>query len=51
MGIKLTKALWNKVIAISKSVDKRYMSLQTGADIFEVSINYESMVSAKGTCS
>jgi len=43
MGVKLAKALGNKVVAISTSENKKDLALQKGADAFVVSTDPESM--------
>ena len=49
MGIKLAKALGNKVVAISTSANKEKIAKEKGADIFVASKDPES-VKAAGAC-
>lgn len=50
MGIKLSKALGHRVVAISTSSKKKDMATEKGADIFVVSTDPDSMAAGKGTC-
>merc|ERR1712167_423537 len=50
MGIKIAKALGNKVVAISTSPKKEEMAKEKGADVFVVSKDPESIKAAAGTC-
>ena len=43
MGIKLSKALGHKVMAISRGTAKKEMSLEKGADLFVDSTDPESI--------
>lgn len=50
MGIKLAKAMGNKVVAISTSNKKEAMALAKGADVFVVSKDEASVKANVGTC-
>ena len=50
MGIKLAKALGNKVVAISTSANKEQLAKEKGADVFVVSKDEEQMKNAQRTC-
>lgn len=50
MGLKLSKALGHKVIAISTSIKKKDLSIQKGADEFVVSTDPESMANYASSC-
>jgi uncharacterized zinc-type alcohol dehydrogenase-like protein len=50
MGIKLAKALGNKVVAISTSAKKEQIAKDKGADIFVVSTDEASMKANAGLC-
>lgn len=50
MGIKLSKALGHKVVAISTSANKKEMAMAKGADVFVVSTDPESMKEGAGLC-
>jgi len=50
MGIKLSKALGHKVVAISTNADKKQMAFEKGADEFIVSTDPASMESARRSC-
>ena len=50
MGIKLAKAMGNKVVAISTSDKKEALAKSKGADVFVVSSNPESIQANKFSC-
>lgn len=50
MGVKLAKAMGNKVVAISTSNKKEAMAKEKGADVFVVSKNEESVKANVATC-
>ena len=50
MGIKLAKALGNKVVAISSSENKEQLAKEKGADVFVVSKSKESLNANAKTC-
>lgn len=50
MGLKLSKALNHKVVAISTSTNKKQLALDKGADMFCVSKDEESMKDHAKTC-
>ena len=50
MGIKLSKALGHRVVAISTSVGKKDMAIAKGADAFVVSTDEASMAAEANTC-
>jgi uncharacterized zinc-type alcohol dehydrogenase-like protein len=50
MGIKLSKALGHKVVAISTSANKKELAMSKGAEVFIVSTDPESMKSGTGLC-
>jgi uncharacterized zinc-type alcohol dehydrogenase-like protein len=50
MGIKLSKALGHRVVAISTSANKKDMALQKGADAFVVSTDPASMAAEANSC-
>ena len=50
MGIKLSKALGHKVVAISTSTSKKELAMSKGADVFVVSTDPESMKEGMGLC-
>lgn len=50
MGVKLAKAMGNKVVAISTSDKKEALAKEKGADVFVISTNEESMNANAMTC-
>jgi len=50
MGIKLSKALGHKVVAISTSANKKELATSKGADVFVVSTDPASMKEGNGLC-
>ena len=50
MGIKLSKALGHKVVAISTSANKKELATSRGADVFVVSTDPASMKESNGLC-
>ena len=48
MGVRLAKAMGNKVTAISTSPNKEAAAMEIGADNFVVSTDKDSMQSAEG---
>lgn len=50
MGIKLSKALGHRVVAISTSANKKELAMSKGADVFVVSTDPESMKEGAGLC-
>jgi len=50
MGIKLSKALGHKVVAISTSANKKKLATSKGADVFVVSTDPASMKEGNGLC-
>lgn len=50
MGIKLSKALGHRVVAISRGTAKKEMSFEKGADIFVDSKDPESIKAGSNTC-
>ena len=50
MGIKLSKALGHKVVAISTSESKKEAATKIGADMFVVSSSEEQMKAHASTC-
>lgn len=50
MGVKLAKALGNKVVAISTSAKKEAMAKEKGADAFVVTSDPESVKANESTC-
>ena len=48
MGVRLAKAMGNKVTAISTSPNKKAAAMEIGADNFVVSTDTDSMHSAEG---
>jgi len=50
MGIKIAKALGNKVVAISRTAAKKELALKKGADVFVASADEASMKANASTC-
>jgi len=50
MGIKLSKALGHRVVAISTSANKKELATSKGADVFVVSTDPASMKEGNGLC-
>lgn len=50
MGLKLSKALGHKVVAISTTASKKTLAKNKGADVFVVSTDPKSMKKEESTC-
>lgn len=50
MGVKMAKAMGNKVVAISTTASKEAMCKEKGADVFVCTSNDESVKAAADTC-
>ena len=50
MGIKMSKALGHRVVAISRTAGKENLAKEKGADAFVVSTDPESMKKEEATC-
>lgn len=50
MGVKMAKAMGNKVVAISTTASKKAMCMKKGADVFVMSSDEESCKKAAASC-